>query len=196
MRRGFTLVEMLVAITIFGLIAAGALSVMRATIVSREIAAERLDRLAGLQRMRIVLANDLSQAAPRRVRLEDGSPALYSFRAVTPNPGQPFLVLVRRGWENPDSAPRASLQYVEYRLEAGRLERRVRAPVDGAALGPAQIITQGVSAVEVQAFVQGTWRPGYAAREQDPLPAAVRIDLDIEGYGRVPQTFLVLGAGA
>ena len=40
-------------------------------------------------------------------------------------------MLVRGGWDNPDALPRASLQRVEYRLQAGRLDRVGFTHVDG-----------------------------------------------------------------
>jgi general secretion pathway protein J len=193
-RAGFTLVEVLVALAVFALLSAGAVGVMQAAIGARDSAAERTSTLAGLQRLRGALAADLAQAAARATRDFAGAPAAFAFVLADPGDGsRPFLILTRRGWENPDGAPRASLQYVEYRLIEGRLERAVRAGLDGAPLEPPQVLARGVRAAAVSALGGGGWLPAWASANLEPLPRAVRIDLELEGLGAVPQWFLVSG---
>src|SRR3546814_8820453 len=81
-----------------------------------------MERLCALQSARALLKADLAQAAVRRVRGRDGNPARNAFIGSTAGAtramsgSEPLLALVRRGWVNPDAEPRASMQYVEYRL--------------------------------------------------------------------------------
>lgn len=194
-RAGFTLVEVLVALAIFALLSVGAVGVMQAALAARDSAAERTATLAGLQRLRGVLLADLSQAAPRATRNAAGAAANFAFQLTDPGDGaRPFLLLTRRGWENPDAARRSSLQYVEYRLIEGRLERAARPVLDGAPLGPPQVLITGVQGVRVSALDSGGgWRPAWASANLEPLPRAVRVDLDLGQGGTVPQWFLVSG---
>ena len=66
--KGFTLIEMLVALMIFGLIAAAGVSVMSFTVDNQELVRGRMEKLADFQRARALLKADLSQAADRRLR--------------------------------------------------------------------------------------------------------------------------------
>src|SRR3546814_12242152 len=107
-----------------------------------------MERLCALQSARALLKADLAQAAVRRVRGRDGNPARNAFvgstagatRAISGS--EPLLALVRRGWVNPDAEPRASMQYVEYRLVAGQLERSVRRALDGAAPADPRVVRE------------------------------------------------------
>jgi len=189
--KGFTLVEMMVALLVFGMLAAAGVMVMRSSIDSQMIVRERVDRVGELQRLRAALKADLGQAAPRRTRTPEGLAA----REALHGGGRdgPLLALVRRGRENPDFLARASLQYVEYRLVEGRLERRTRPALDGAPLDPPQILAEGVEAAEVAFFADNHWRPVWEGA--GALPQAVRVDLTLEGLGAVSQLFLTPGVG-
>lgn len=188
-RTGFTLVEMLVALFIFGLLAAAGVSVMGYAIDSQAQVRSHMDRTAEFQRMRAILKADLGQAAPRRTRGLDGQPSPSAF--IGGGTGGAVLILTRRGWENLDGRPRASLQYVEYRLVEDRLERATRPALDGAPLGPAQILYQGVSAVRPAFLSRGQWTPTWLGDPQTQLPDAVRLEMELEGVGAVTQLFAV-----
>ncbi len=190
--KGFTLVEMLVALFIFALIGVAGVAVSRFTADNQEAVRGRTERVAQLQRARAILKADLSQAAPRRTRGPDGAVSAATFMGAQPISGAPFLTLVRRGRANPDGAPRTSLQYVEYSLTEGRLERRVRAAPDGAPLGPPQVLIDRVSGAAASFLSDGAWAPAFQGAGR-LLPQAARLELDIEGVGRVSQNFVVSG---
>ena len=107
---------------------------------------------------------------------------------------------MRRGWENPGGAPRASLQYVEYRLENDAIVRRARPMVDGAAFGEPAVLAKGVSAVDVAyraapdptpgAVATADWRAAWDPLQPTILPLAVRIDATTARFGVVRQLFL------
>lgn len=192
-RPGFTLVEMLVALFIFGLLAAAGVAVLGFSIDSQAQVRTHMDRTAEFQRMRAILKADLAQAAPRRTRGQDGATAPLAFLA-SGEPGGALMTLVRRGWENVDGRPRASLQYVEYRLVEGRLERSTRPALDGAALGPPQVLFRGVEMLR-PAFLSGNgWRPTWTVDAGAELPDAVRLEMEMEGVGPVTQLFALPGA--
>ena len=191
---GFTLVEMLVALFVFALLSAAGALVLRTTASSQDVARSRIEELAAFQRLRAILKSDLSQAAPRRTRDAAGRIVRQAFAGDNPGGGQPVLRFVRRGWENPDSEPRASLQQVEYRLSEGRLERASRLALDGGASGPVQIVAEGVRSLEIAFLFQGQWIGTMPAAAANPLPQAVRLDLDLERIGRVRQILAVSGA--
>lgn len=190
--KGFTLVEMLVALLIFSGLAATGVAVMSLAADTRAIVHDRMDRLASFQRARALLKADIEQAADRPTRDEAGQ---LSRDAMGGGEGaEVLLFLTRRGFDNPDGEPRASLQYVEYRLDEGRLERRVRPFLDGAPLGEAQVLIDGVKTAEVAFYSRGEWRSTWTSATGGALPRAVRVQMDIKGFGPVRQLFLAPGA--
>ncbi|WP_296816590.1 type II secretion system minor pseudopilin GspJ [Brevundimonas sp.] len=191
MRAGFTLVEMLVALAVFGLLAAAGVAVTGYAVRTQDAVAERSDRLAEFQRLRGLIKADLVQAAVRRTRGADGRSARQTFQGSTS--GQPLMALVRRGWENPDGDPRASVQYVEYSLNEGRLERRARAALDGAPLGEPQVLARDVAEARVAWMWRGQWIEAWEQAPPDATPQAVRLTLTIDGLGPVTQLFLAPG---
>ncbi|MBD3837082.1 MAG: type II secretion system minor pseudopilin GspJ [Brevundimonas sp.] len=189
-RDGFTLVEVLVALAVFALIAAAGALVLARTIDTRFVVHEHAERIAELQRMRALLKADLAQAAPRRTRAPTGRPLPRALMGQTV-PGDPVLTLVRAGWSNPDGAARPSLQRVEYRVVEDRLERRASTYLDGARAGPPQVLYRGVSDVAVTFIQDGSEAPAFLSSRDRPLPQAVRIVMTLDGLGRVDQLFAV-----
>jgi len=189
-RGGFTLVEVLVALAVFALLAAAGALVLARTIDTRFVVHEHAERIAELQRMRALLKADLAQAAPRRTRAPTGRPLPRALMGQTV-PGDPVLTLVRAGWSNPDGAARPSLQRVEYRVVEDRLERRASTYLDGARAGPPQVLYRGVSDVAVTFIQDGSEAPAFLSSRDRPLPQAVRIVMTLDGLGRIDQLFAV-----
>lgn len=124
MRRslpGFTLIEVLVSLAIFGVLSLLAYAALGNSLSGADLLTERMDRLQAVQRSVGLLTSDLMQAAPRPVRDELGetrAPALLSSLS-----GEFALELTRGGWGNPAGLPRGTLQRVAYRLEDDQLVR-------------------------------------------------------------------------
>ena len=117
---GFTLVEMLVALSIFALLAAAGVVVLRTSIDTQSAVERRLVELGSLGRLQAMLASDLAQSVDRPTR--DRQAVRASFFGTA---GE--LQLVRTGWSNLDQLPRSDLQRVAWRLGDGgifRLRRR------------------------------------------------------------------------
>ena len=119
--KGFTLIEVLVAVAIFGVLATLSVMTISQTLSSIEFLSDRMDRLQAIQRTMRYLGGDLMQAAPRPVRDELGEgflPALWT------DLGSIFaLELTHGGWSNPAGLPRGTLQRSAYRLQDGELIR-------------------------------------------------------------------------
>lgn len=184
-RNGFTLVELLVALLIFGLLSAAATALLSFGVEARARSAARLDAVAALVRTRSLLTADLAQAAPRSYRREDGTVA-PAFAA-----GEPLLAFVRRGWTNEDGQARASLQRLEYHLRDGRLERVAYPMVDGAKPFMTAVLLEDVRSVRLRYRVAGQWRDHWDAVRPDALPQAVELTLEQVGGPASRQLFLV-----
>lgn len=191
--RGFTLLEVLVSLSIFAMLAAAAVGVLAWTADQQGVIRVRMQRMAELQRAHALLKADLGQAAVRRTRRSDGASERAAFAAAPPDDrSRPLLGFVRRGWENPDGAPRASMQYVEYRVAEGSLQRSTRAALDGTSAGAPQVLLDGVESVRASYYDRGAWSDGWGGGLED-LPQAVALDLQVRDFGQVRQVFLLPG---
>lgn len=185
-RNGFTLVEMLVAVAIFGLVAAAGVTLLSVSISTQQTTDRKLADVAELRRASALLAADLANAAPRLHRDEAGA----SRPAFEASAGA--LVLVRRGWENGDGEARSSLQRVTYRLADGRLERAASRFVDGAPPQSSRALLGGVRRLAWRfRSVEGEWRDSWDPTDARALPSAVELVADTERHGSVRQLFLV-----
>ena len=118
--RGFTLIEVLVALAIFGVLSALAYMTLGQTLNNSDMLNERMDRLQSIQRAMTYLSTELLQAAPRPVRADLGQyePALRSSFA-----GDFALQLTHNGWPNSAGVPRSTQQRTAYRIEEDELIR-------------------------------------------------------------------------
>ena len=190
--HGFTLVEMLIALAIFGMITAAGVALLSLTVRTQESSQRVLDSLGALRRTGALLGADLGQAAPRVHRDRVGRP----LQAFTGNEGGEavLLSLVRRGFED-ESAFRSSLQRVEYRLREGRLERWRYDAVDGEGRATAMTLLDNVRQVRLRyRDREGLWRARWDPTDPARLPAAVEMVSDSAGQGEVRMLFLV-GSG-
>ena len=192
--QGFTLVELLVALLIFGMIAAAGVALLSFSVRAQDMAAARLDDVAAMRRAGALLTGDLALAAPRIVRDEAGA-VKPAFVGGTGAEGDIALALVRRGWDNPEGAGRPSLQKVEYRLTGDRLERIAYRHLDGAAPMEPVTLLEGVEALSLRyRDSEGEWRERWDPTQITQLPRAVEMIVDVRDGGQVRQLFLV-GAG-
>lgn len=116
--RGFTLLEVVVAIAILAGMFLVAMETFRAASDGREKLAVEATRLEGRQRAITFLAQDFEQliARPVRDQLGDLQPAVMSLDGG--------VGLTRLGWANPfDLRSRSQMQRVEYRLVDNQLLR-------------------------------------------------------------------------
>ncbi|MDY6812595.1 MAG: type II secretion system minor pseudopilin GspJ [Pseudomonadota bacterium] len=205
--RGFTLLELLVAIAILALLAAFAYAGLNALLRHTEATQAALAPLRTLQQGVGQLERDLHQLAPRGVRDARGDPQpplRVQGRSDLP------LQLTQSGWLNPLAAPRAALQRVHYRLDGQRLERIAYAVLDQppgtAAVASSSVLFEGVTRFEVAVFDadaqrwRNDWpppaeggapsRPGLSAGE--PLPRALRWRLELAGRDGTLERLVVL----
>ena len=210
-QRGVTLPELLVALLIFAMISGVAVYALRLTVEGRDQLGEADAFIRQMQVARIVIKEDLLQAAPRVTRDQFGNrnPGAFlggkglAFRI--PKEGETVLmVFVRRGWENPGAiAPRPSLQAIEYILIGDRLIRRTRPYLDDAEGQPRtdRTLVSGVEAAEVSFFLNETsaginWADLWPSPQfAKPLPEGVRLTLTTKNFGAFEQLFYLGGGG-
>jgi len=170
--QGFTLVEMLVAMTIFAILAAVGVSILRMSVDTQAAVDRRLSEIGEIGRLQASLANDLGQAVDRPTR--NGQTSRPAFVG---EPGR--IAFVRSGWSNLDEAPRSTLQRVEWRIADGGLarvgHRRIDGGGDAGGGGVPAVFARDATASFRFREATGSWSTTYLSTERHPLPAAVEI---------------------
>lgn len=121
MQNGFTLIEVLVALMVFGVLSMLAYMSLGQTLSNADMLSERMDRLQSVQRTISYLSSELLQTVPRSVRVDLGDepiPALQSSLV-----SDFALQLTHGGWPNSAGVPRSTMQRTAYRIEDGELIR-------------------------------------------------------------------------
>ena len=189
-RNGFTLVEMLIALAIFGMLTAAGVALLSLTVRTQETSDRLLGELGEIRRTGALMTADLAQATRRLRRDRDGRPQPAFTGGGEGEPLQ--LALVRMGWEGDESGSHSSLQRVEYRLREGRLERVSYGQVDGGGQAVAMALLDGVRRLRLRYRDQeGAWRARWDPTDSTELPRAIELITDTERHGIVRQLFLV-----
>ncbi len=198
MSAGFTLVEMLVALLAFSLLAAAASALIGASLRGQSALTVASNEIRDLQLARSIMKGDFAQITLRPVRGVYGGHGQFAFVGGKPVGQGPLLAFVRGGWDNPMGAePRSSLQYVEYEVDKDTLIRRVRARLDPTSDTPvsSMALLKGVEELSVSFLSGGVWSDQWRSQREGNmvLPDAVAVDAEIVGLGRVRQVFLAPG---
>ena len=171
---GFTLVEVMISLLIFGLLAAAGVALLSFSVRAQGVTAAKLDQDTALARLSSALSADLAQAVPRRTRDEGGAP-LPLFTGESGSGASPVLRFVRGGWSNLDGAARAGAQKVEYRVEQGALLRVAYPMLDGAAPLPGAAMLDRVAQVSLRYRTRGAWSDRWVGTPEAPLPDALEL---------------------
>ena len=180
--RGFTLVELLVALAIFALLAAFAYRGLDAMLQSREALQKESRKWRDLSLFMGRIERDLAAVLDRQAQGASGTrlqPVSSSLEVTTSRDG---LALTRSGaplHENALAAP----QRIGYRLLEGRVERLSWAGVDAAPRSePVAVpVLAGVKGLRFRFLdPRGEWRTTWGlAGSTERIPAAVEVTLEL-----------------
>ena len=189
--KGFTLLEVLVAMSIFAFIGLGANQMLRTMIDTREITSANNKLMNSMVRAFSIMERDFSQIVPRGVRDEYGEP-LESMQVGT---GDYLVELTRTGWNNPAKRTRSNLQRVAYEIEEGVLVRHFWLVLDRAEDSEpiTQELLEGVEDLRINLLdEEGEGTDAWPETEsQQSLPTAVEVILQSKGFGEVRRVFIL-----
>lgn len=191
--NGFTLVELMISLLIFGILAAGGVMLLSFSVSAQASAKTRLDDIATIRRLGSALTGDLAQAVPRTTRSVSGD-RVPAFRGTAGAGVEPLMAFVRAGWSNAAGASRASLQKVEYRLNGDRLERVAYPMLDGGEPQAGAVVLEGVRSIRMRYRKDGEWLDAWAESQPELLPGAVEMVID-RGDGAPIRQVFVAGSG-
>lgn len=176
--RGFTLVELLIALAIFALLSAFAYRGLDSMLKSREALERDSRKWRDVTLFMGRLERDVGAVLPRRSLSASGTPLAAMSSDLDLATVREGLALTRAGsplQEGALAAPRR----VAYRLREGRIERLAWASADAAPREePAAVTVLDDVAVLQFRFMdpRGEWRTGWGLPgSADPLPAAVEV---------------------
>ena len=199
-QAGFTLLELLVAISLFAIMSAMAYGTLNQVLDTQFRAEEQAERLAELQKAFAIISGDLQQTVARAVRdnYADGIAAMTGGSV-----GTAALEFSRLGWRNPAGWSRSHVQRVSYGLDEQRLVRRNWWVLDRSTDSePVEaVLLDGVDALEVRFMDEKRqWQefwPGAGQEDNvDVLPLAVEVTVELQGWGRINRIYRVPGREA
>lgn len=176
--HGFTLVEVVVALFIFAMLATAGVSLLSFAVRAQAASARALEDVSGDRRLSAILIGDLGQAVPRVSRDEGGRPR-PAFQA---NRGALLFGYVRGG---------AKPQHVEIRLDKGQLVRIAAPFVDGAAAASPLILETGVESAKLRFRAKTDWQDNWDSERTDAIPRALELTITRQGEAPVRRLFLV-----
>jgi general secretion pathway protein J len=190
--RGFTLVELLVAMAIVAVIGVMALTGLTQVIKQQTLAHAHAERWHAVQLAMRLVSQDLAQLVPRETREELGES--YQPTLLADPSAQFALEFSRGGWANPGAFPRGTVLRVAYNWEEDKLVR-LHWPVMDRTLSTLPVRTElldGVQNVEVRFLdVAGQWHLEWPPVDmQGPQrltarPRAVEFTVELKDFGRI-----------
>ncbi|WP_261816443.1 type II secretion system minor pseudopilin GspJ [Vibrio gallicus] len=191
--KGFTLIEVLVAIAVFAGLSIAAYQVVFQIQLSNQQSQQKLARLQQLQSSLVYLDSDFRQIAIRRFR-NDGEQAgeyLLYWKNNLIDSDDKGVLFTRLGWINPQQQfPRGEITKVGYRIRDHRLER-VWWRYPDTPTGQQGVVTpilDDVESFDLRFFDGESWLKEWG--EKDKLPSAIAVYLELKDYGKIERIYL------
>lgn len=193
--KGFTLIEVLIALFIFTIISVIMVDALHSVLSSQAATEKNAKRLADLQMTMVIVSRDLQQVINKPI-------TNYAGKLEPPLIGTPTsLVFTHAGFPNPlGQLSRSTLQRTLYQFRNHAFERGSYEVLDQAPDSTANFRTLFSPVSEItftyldeKGNFQKNWPPNSAASTQKPtaLPRAVGVSLTIPGWGEITQLFIL-----
>ncbi len=191
--KGFTFLEMLLAMLLFAMVGLASVAVLTSVTKSDEASQRALQQLKQFQRAMLLLERDFMQISARHVRLEGDPPKQERLW------GEQYLLdsedhgvsFTHQGWRNPGMIlPRSEVQAVAYRVQEGQLQRLFTLYVDAVNDTEPQLqqLLDGVETFEVTYLFDDKWEERW---HHQYLPQAVKVRIVQQDIGELERIFIL-----
>jgi general secretion pathway protein J len=199
-QRGFTLLEVMIAVAIFSLLAMGTYRMLSTVLKTDEVTRQHERDLRELSRAFASLDRDINQTLNRSVRDAYGDERATFIGELGASDGNAALEFSRNGWRNPLGGARAQVQRVRWRLAGEKLERLYWNVLDQAVDSQPRVqkVLEGVQAVHLRFMDdKGEWQEQWPSSQSDlsaaeakkTMPLAVEIKLEHRHYGELTRLY-------
>lgn len=196
--RGFTLVEILIAVAITATIAVSAFAILNQALTTQQNAENNDERLSKFQRAMNRISMDLQQLALRRVRNAYGDPV--PVLTGDKNGEESYLSFTRQGKRNPANLPRTEMERVTYKLSDGKLIREQWVVLDLALEDQviARELIDNVKRFEVEFYFEDDWLDSWPSSDiagttdatvYYEVPNAVKVTIEFDDLGEIIQIY-------
>ena len=190
---GFTLIEVVVALAVFGIVGITAFSGLNAILKWQTDLEIRSDQIKSIQLTLKYLERDVNRAIARPIRDQygDEQPAFSS-------DGESIMSLTYSGWRNPAGLRRSNLQRVAYEVDEKQFKRHSWNRLDGAINEDARevVLLKEVVDLQIEFLSQtNTWVDRWPPLNSNPtsigLPRAISISFDALPIGKIKRIITV-----
>lgn len=180
--QGFTLLELLVAMSIFAFMSVMAFVGLNNALTSNEVITEKEQRLASLQRAVMFIEKDFRQIV-LRPRTSGYQQKEQAFAYGLDSSG--FLEFTRAGNQNATGLARSNLQRVRYDYEDKNLIRNSWSIVDHLEAEPLKTtLLEEIDSIEIRLLDQNNeWKKNWSNTEF--LPKAIEITIEHAYWGKI-----------
>lgn len=210
-RRGFTLIEVLVAMAITAVVGIMAYATLNSSVDAVERSEQQTQRLNDINTFFAIFSKDIRQVVARSIRNENGE---YESALMSQEGDTVGLRLTRTGWQNPrpEVFVRSQLQRVHYQLEGKTLVRESFYMIDRAEGEPESVRSELLDKVVSLKFrfmteprsggshelLKGKWLDSWPPQVQgvaqddvvsDLLPVVVEITMELQDWGEIRRVY-------
>ncbi len=193
--RGFTFIEMLLAVAIFALVGLASVAVLDSVTRSDEASRAATLRLQQLQRAMMVIERDFWQISARQIRVNGEAPVAQTLAGAVNwiESDDDGITFSHAGWTNPGMVlARSEVQLVGYRLKERQLQRLYYLYPDAVTGTEPNIqpLLEGVDELKFRYLVkedgQEQWKEFW---DQGNWPLAVKMTLKSPQLGVIERVF-------
>lgn len=197
-QRGFTLLEVMVAIAVFASLSLSAYQVLNGVQRSDEQSRDHNARLKAIQRMSVMMDNDFRQIVARKSRSQGEKPSDKYLMAgeYLLDSSSEGIVFTRLGWQNPQQMfPRGEVVRVGYRIVDDNLERVwFRYPDNVAGAEPlVREVLADVTELKFRFYSDKKWQDKW--EQAGALPQGIAVKMTLKDKGDIERVYLVPQSG-
>ncbi len=188
--KGFTLLELLIAMVIFSFMSIMAYGALANILTSNEVITAQEQKLKSLKRFMMFIERDMRQIVNRpRSTGFDSSSQISALLSSQESDGK--IEFTRAGNSNPTDAVRSSLQRIRYDIEENKFIRKSWNIVDHLDAEPITLpLLEEVESFEFRFLnADNTWKENW---NTNLLPRAVEFTLEHKHWGKIIRLFPLL----